>query len=134
MRENSDDRGVVWPLVRPALPITLSDNTMRLLASHHNARVVVIATLVLGAGDIRAQGAAEVLSNDDVIQMVKGDLSRDLIVAKILGTRPGFDVTALIRHNAVFALNAPPAIKQRVAVDVDARLNRRVLLQPVVRL
>ncbi|WP_310571000.1 hypothetical protein [Gemmatimonas sp.] len=67
---------------------------MRLLASHHNARVVVIATLVLGAGDIRAQGAAEVLSNDDVIQMVKGDLSRDLIVAKILGTRPGFDVTA----------------------------------------
>ena len=58
-------------------------------------RISLIAAAVLSAGSAsaHAQGTAEVLSNDDVIQLVKGDLSRDLVIAKIQATRPGFDIT-----------------------------------------
>ena len=40
----------------------------------------------------RAQG--EVLSNTSVVSMITGKVSKDLILAKIRGTKSGFDVTA----------------------------------------
>ena len=40
----------------------------------------------------RAQG--EVLSNASVVNMIAGKVSKDLILAKIRGTKSGFDVTA----------------------------------------
>ena len=38
--------------------------------------------------------AAEVLSNSSVVNMIAGKVSKDLILAKIRGTKSGFDVSA----------------------------------------
>ena len=41
-----------------------------------------------------AQAEAEILTNEAVMQMVTGKLSKDLIIGKIGATRPGFDLSS----------------------------------------
>ena len=53
---------------------------------------LVVSVLALVPGNVRAQG--EVLSNASVVNMITGKVSKDLILAKIRGTKSGFDVTA----------------------------------------
>ena len=54
--------------------------------------VSLFALSAITPTSVRAQG--EVLSNASVVNMIAGKVSKDLILAKIRGTKSGFDVTA----------------------------------------
>jgi hypothetical protein len=55
--------------------------------------VIVLAAGAIAPSTIAAQ-QAEVLSNSSVVNMIAGKVSKDIILAKIRGTKSGFDVTA----------------------------------------
>ncbi len=69
-------------------------------------------------GTLWAQDAGEVLTNESVVQMVTGKLSKDLILAKIQGTKNSFDVTA----DGLIALTTA-----RVPVEIQRAMLKAVM-------
>jgi hypothetical protein len=69
---------------------------MQLCYTHAIIRRAAALTLLTVAPFHQARGQAdqEVLSNNTVVQMVNGKLSKDLIIGKINSARPGFDLSS----------------------------------------
>lgn len=64
-------------------------------SSERLCQVVVLAAIITATPVLRAQVThAEVMTNASVIEMVAGSLPRDLIIAKVRSTSPGYDLTS----------------------------------------
>ena len=66
-----------------------------------------------------AQAEAEVLTNEAVIQMVTGKLSKDLIIGKIGSTKSGFDLSS----EGIIALSTNKVDPKIVTTMIDAAQN-----------
>lgn len=66
-----------------------------MLSRSDRLALTVVALAAIIPASLRAQAPeAEVLSNASVVNMITGKVSKDIILAKIRGTKSGFDVTA----------------------------------------
>src|SRR5688500_4869929 len=65
---------------------------MKAFVARSGILALTVSLFALTPASISAQG--EVLSNTSVVNMIAGKVSKDLILAKIRGTKSGFDVTA----------------------------------------
>src|SRR5215813_47905 len=81
----------------PSIDPPIEGTAMQLARSRRASRlgatflaVVTLAPLHQAVG----QADPEVLSNNTVVQMVAGKLSKDLIIGKINSARPGFDLSS----------------------------------------
>jgi hypothetical protein len=70
------------------------DTTADALIALHKSKVPADAIKIMMMKASGGKGSREVLTNEAVVNMVANQFPRDLIVAKIQSTRPGFDLTA----------------------------------------
>jgi hypothetical protein len=70
------------------------DTTADALVALHKSKVPAEAIKIMMMKASSGKGSREVLTNDAVVNMVTNQFPRDLIVAKIQSTKPGFDLTA----------------------------------------